>query len=127
MHHTSDSLWGQLHSSRDYDFIVVVSTSAPAEVVRVPPDICQCCLQDCFGGVLSILQLALEAAVLRELSLITGDPIKLLLGLVSIAYDAILMVQHFVLYPTSQQRGHMRVAADAKDTEDEESDLNRLA
>ena len=59
-------------------------------------------LLDCFGGVLSVLQLLLEASVLQEVSLVTGDPIKPLLGLVSIGYDVVLILQHYYWYPEAK-------------------------
>ena len=51
---------------------------------------------------LSLLQLGLEAAVLRNASLITGNPVKLLLALVSVVYDAVLIRQH-LLYTRSHR------------------------
>ena len=49
---------------------------------------------DIIGGVLSIFQLCLEAAVLHDTSLITGNLVKLGLGAVSLAYDGVLVAQH---------------------------------
>ena len=43
---------------------------------------------------MSLLQLGLEAVVLSDASLVTGNPVKLLLALVSIAYDTLLIGQH---------------------------------
>ena len=49
---------------------------------------------DLLGGLLSLLQLGLEAALLRDPGLVTGNPIKLLLALISLAYDCVLIGQH---------------------------------
>lgn len=55
-------------------------------------------LLDCTGGVLSMTQLFLDAFLTGEWSGITGNPVKLGLGLQSIAFDLIFMLQHYVLY-----------------------------
>ena len=49
---------------------------------------------DVIGGVLSIFQLCLEAAVLADTSLISGNVVKLGLGVVSLLYDGVLIAQH---------------------------------
>ena len=58
-------------------------------------------LLDFGGGVLSDLQLILDSADLQDWSGVLGNPAKLCLGLVSIVFDIIFMVQHYVLYRTS--------------------------
>ena len=58
-------------------------------------------LLDFGGGVLSDLQLILDSAGLQDWSGVLGNPAKLCLGLVSIVFDIIFMVQHYVLYRTS--------------------------
>jgi cystinosin len=58
---------------------------------------------DLAGGMLSLFQLALEAVVLKDASLITGDPVKLCLGLLSVLYDCLIIFQHFILYPESKR------------------------
>ena len=35
---------------------------------------------------------------MRDVSLITGDPVKFGLGFVSLFYDLVLMAQHFIIY-----------------------------
>ena len=66
---------------------------------------------DALGGVLSLLQLGLEAVVLGDITLITGSPIKLLLALVSVLYDAVLIWQHVVY-----SKGQMRLDKAGSDT-----------
>ena len=76
---------------------------------------------DFVGGILSFAQLMLEALVLHDSSLVLGDPVKLLLALISIAYDVVLMLQHFVLYPSKGEMGlDGSTAVQAKDSEEEE-------
>lgn len=54
---------------------------------------------DAQGGMLSIAQLVLDSIVMHHISSITGNMVKLGLGLISIIFDVILMVQHWILYP----------------------------
>lgn len=63
------------------------------------------------GGVLSILQLVIDSSLQADWSGLTGNPIKLGLGNVSIFFDVIFITQHFFLYATSKER-------DAGDNED---------
>ncbi|OAX81950.1 hypothetical protein ACJ72_03709 [Emergomyces africanus] len=55
-------------------------------------------LLDFSGGILSVLQLLMDSALEDDWSGITGNPIKLLLGNVSIFFDVIFMLQHYVIY-----------------------------
>ncbi|CAG7950441.1 unnamed protein product [Penicillium nalgiovense] len=55
-------------------------------------------LLDLGGGVLSMLQLVLDSSLQNDWSGITGNPVKLLLGNVTIFFDAIFCIQHYVLY-----------------------------
>lgn len=56
-------------------------------------------LLDFIGGVLSIVQLLLDSYRQHDWSGLTGNPVKLLLGNVSMAYDLIFFLQHYVWYP----------------------------
>ena len=56
-------------------------------------------LLDFSGGVLSTLQLVLDCADTRDWSGIEGDVAKFALGSISIVFDLLFMVQHYVLYP----------------------------
>lgn len=72
-------------------------------------------LLDFTGGTLSDLQLVLDCAALHDWSGITGNIAKLCLGLLSMTFDVIFMVQHYVLFP--HYRGETRpllVYEDAK-------------
>lgn len=55
-------------------------------------------LLDLAGGILSMLQLVLDSSLQSDWSGITGNPVKLLLGNVTIFFDAIFCIQHYVLY-----------------------------
>ena len=45
-----------------------------------------------------------ESGALRQAALITGNPVKLLLALVSVAYDVVLIAQHYRYNGDRQQR-----------------------
>jgi len=59
-------------------------------------------LLDFSGGGLSVLQMFLLAYNTDDWSSILGSPTKLGLGLISIFYDVIFMVQHYMLYPVKE-------------------------
>ncbi|CAO3674302.1 unnamed protein product [Rhizopus microsporus] len=60
-------------------------------------------LLDFTGGTLSITQLLLDASISGDWSGVSGDPVKLGLGVQSIAFDIIFMLQHFVWYRDDPQ------------------------
>ncbi|KAI0600393.1 PQ loop repeat-domain-containing protein [Biscogniauxia sp. FL1348] len=55
-------------------------------------------LLDFTGGVLSLAQLGIDSYLQRDWSGVTGNPVKFLLGNVSILYDVGFIAQHYVLY-----------------------------
>lgn len=55
-------------------------------------------LLDVIGGVLSVAQLVIDSSLQSDWSGITGNPVKLGLGNVSIIFDVVFMVQHYILY-----------------------------
>ncbi|KAG0258884.1 hypothetical protein BG011_003020, partial [Mortierella polycephala] len=55
-------------------------------------------LLDFTGGVLSLAQLVLDAYISGDWSGISGDPVKFGLGFLSILFDLVFMIQHYVLY-----------------------------
>jgi len=61
-------------------------------------------LLDFSGGLLSVAQLLLDAWAQNDWSAISGDPVKLLLGNISMAFDLVFMAQHYCLYG-GRQRG----------------------
>jgi cystinosin len=68
-------------------------------------------LLDFSGGILSDLQLVGDCYVLGDWSGITGNLAKLLLGLVSILFDYIFMLQHYVWY--NSETTNLELVADA--------------
>mmetsp|Transcript_28417 Transcript_28417/g.68406 ORF Transcript_28417/g.68406 Transcript_28417/m.68406 type:complete len:213 (-) Transcript_28417:697-1335(-) len=54
---------------------------------------------DLTGGVLSLVQLVGDCASLGDWNGITGNPAKMALALVTICFDLIFLVQHYILYP----------------------------
>ena len=61
-------------------------------------------LLDMLGGVLSIAQLVMDSSLQKDWSGVTGNPVKLGLGNVSIAFDVLFIVQHYGLYRESDDR-----------------------
>lgn len=61
-------------------------------------------LLDFTGGVLSLAQLVLDSAFQDDWSGITGNPIKFLLSNVSIFFDLLFMVQHYILYRDAENK-----------------------
>ena len=55
-------------------------------------------LLDLTGGVLSTLQLVLDCRDAGDWSGIAGDVVKFALGVISIFYDSLFLVQHYALY-----------------------------
>ena len=60
-------------------------------------------LMDLLGGVLSIAQLVIDSGLQGDWSGITGNPVKLGLGNISILFDLIFIVQHYILYKGAGQ------------------------
>ena len=54
---------------------------------------------DLTGGILSLLQLVGDCAAMNDWSGIYGNPAKLALSVVTITFDLIFLVQHYILYP----------------------------
>jgi len=54
---------------------------------------------ECSGGSLSMLQVVLDSIDTNNLSGITGNMAKFVLGLATIGFDAIFFTQHYILYP----------------------------
>ncbi|KAL4995799.1 PQ loop repeat-domain-containing protein [Aspergillus recurvatus] len=61
-------------------------------------------LLDFTGGVLSLAQLVLDSAFQDDWSGIVGNPIKFLLSNVSIFFDLLFMVQHYILYRGAEDK-----------------------
>lgn len=59
-------------------------------------------LLDLGGGLLSFSQVALDAAARHDLSVITGNPAKIWIAVLSIGYDLVFLGQHYVFYRDDQ-------------------------
>lgn len=55
-------------------------------------------LLDFAGGWFSLAQLAIDSWLQNDWSGVTGNPVKFGLGNISIMFDIIFMIQHYVLY-----------------------------
>jgi hypothetical protein len=55
-------------------------------------------LLDFSGGLLSVAQLLLQCAVKSDFTQILGNPVKFGLGFVSLLFDIVFMVQHYMVY-----------------------------
>jgi cystinosin len=57
---------------------------------------------DLGGGIFSLLQIVVDSIVLGNISAITGNPVKFGMGMTSIVFDLIFILQHYWLYPRSE-------------------------
>lgn len=55
-------------------------------------------LLDFAGGWLSLAQLCIDSALENDWSGVTGNPVKFGLGNITIVFDIIFMLQHYVFY-----------------------------
>lgn len=68
-------------------------------------------LLDLSGGLLSLAQVALNAAARGDLTVITGNPAKMGISLLSVAFDVLFILQHYVWYSGSSSTGSSNGAA----------------
>ncbi|KAL8840351.1 MAG: hypothetical protein Q9170_001366 [Blastenia crenularia] len=73
---------------------------------------------DLIGGVLSVVQLVIDSLVQGDWSGVTGNPVKLGLGYVSVIFDVIFILQRYVFY-REPRRG-------AKEVDVEDGERSRL-
>lgn len=55
-------------------------------------------LLDVLGGVLSLVQLVIDSSLQADWSGLTGNPVKFGLANISLGFDVVFLVQHYVLY-----------------------------
>jgi hypothetical protein len=60
-------------------------------------------LLDLLGGILSLIQMCLLAINYNDWSSLFGSITKLGLGIVSIGFDLIFIIQHYILYKKPKQ------------------------
>ena len=63
-------------------------------------------LCDVSGGVLSIIQLVIDSSLQNDWSGLTGNPAKFGLGNITIIFDVIFLVQHYILYRRPSDAHH---------------------
>jgi cystinosin len=61
-------------------------------------------LLDFSGGWLSLAQLIIDSAMQRDWTGITGNPVKFGLGNITIVFDVIFLLQHYVLYRDTKKQ-----------------------
>ena len=61
-------------------------------------------LLDFSGGLLSLLQLVIDSALQADWSGITANPAKLGLANISLLFDVVFILQHYVLFGPREQR-----------------------
>jgi len=66
-------------------------------------------LLDFGGGILSIAQLLFDSSRTGNWSGVIGDPVKFGLGLLSVFFDVIFMVQHYILYKGAPEPEYERI------------------
>ena len=62
-------------------------------------------LLDFSGGILSLLQLIVDSALQNDWSGLTGNPIKFGLANISVLFDIVFILQHFVLFGPVEEHG----------------------
>jgi cystinosin len=72
-------------------------------------------LLDFTGGSLSVAQELIDCASRGDWNGIAGNPVKFCLGSLSMVYDVIFMLQHFVWYRANNERLHKQGTTDATD------------
>uniref|UniRef100_A0A915PW34 Cystinosin n=1 Tax=Setaria digitata TaxID=48799 RepID=A0A915PW34_9BILA len=84
-------------------------------------------LLDFLGGMMDIAQMVLQGANTDDWSIFHGNPVKLGIGMVSIIFDLVFIVQHYVLYRDSNEGATLSTTAE-NNAEDESvySDRNIL-
>jgi cystinosin len=83
-------------------------------------------LLDLAGGVLSIAQLGIDSYLQGDWSGVTGNPVKFALGNVSILYDTVFMVQHYVLYRHAGRDGKRGILPGGQEDQDQDPERDRL-
>ncbi len=70
-----------------------------------------------------MLQLVIDSSLQADWSGLTGNPIKFGLSNISMFFDIVFMLQHFVLYgPVEEHTGHREVFIDPSHGPREETD-----
>lgn len=81
-------------------------------------------LLDFSGGWLSLAQLVIDSALQNDWTGITGNPVKFGLGNITIIFDLIFFIQHYVLYRNAKK--HLEDIEEEEIAEEWESERERL-
>lgn len=68
---------------------------------------------------MSLLQLVIDSALQADWSGLVGNPVKFGLANISLLFDVVFILQHFVLYGPVEEKGKL------KDDDDESADRDR--
>ncbi|EGX47008.1 hypothetical protein AOL_s00097g54 [Orbilia oligospora ATCC 24927] len=79
-------------------------------------------LADFFGGVLSLVQLGIDAALEGGWDGVKGNIVKTGLGVISMALNVVFIIQHYIIYTGREQV----VGSDEDDEDDEEEEGGRV-
>lgn len=71
-------------------------------------------LLDFIGGVGSLLQLIIDSSLQNDWSGLTGNPLKFGLANISLIFDIIFILQHFVLFGPVEERTSKDLSADSE-------------
>ena len=71
-------------------------------------------LFDLVGGGFSLLQVILDSSYDNDWSGITGNPAKFLLANITIVFDLVFVIQHYVLYRGSDKTGQAKPVVDSQ-------------
>lgn len=74
-------------------------------------------LLDFTGGSLDILQMILQAINVSDWSSFYGNPVKFGLGLISIIFDIVFIIQHYILYRGAETAHAEYAGIDNPDTQ----------
>lgn len=83
-------------------------------------------LLDFTGGILSVAQLVFDCYRHDDWSGITGNIAKFLLGFLSMFFDIIFIVQHYILYRHSNSVDHEHGGANVQSTGSHQSHYEKL-
>ena len=76
-------------------------------------------LLDFAGGWLSLAQLVIDSSLQNDWSGVTGNPVKFGLGNITIVFDIVFILQHYVLY----RRPKKHIEDEEEDWEGEREEL----
>mmetsp|Transcript_5011 Transcript_5011/g.7600 ORF Transcript_5011/g.7600 Transcript_5011/m.7600 type:complete len:439 (+) Transcript_5011:204-1520(+) len=82
---------------------------------------------ECTGGSLSLIQIVFDSLDMHDMTGITGNLAKFILGFATLFFDAIFFTQHYVLYPMKQVEDEASVQDIPKFIGDQFASANHLS